>query len=297
MRTGCEGSFDVLKFIQLTDIHLIDGGRRLYGVSPESRLHAAIDSINREHSDADFVIFTGDQAHWGDEAGYGVLTDAISRLDMPVKVLMGNHDHRDVMARCVAQVEIDSDGFVQSTMDTEAGRCLFLDTKLDGKTDGGQYCEKRRAWLAGQLENSDGPVLIFMHHPPMKLGMKGMDIINLIDAEAFFEIVQPHVHRIRHLFFGHVHRPIFGNWRGISFSCLRGLNHQLALDLKAPKTSVPGNFEPPVYGVVLADKDQLVTHMHEFMDRSPHFELVTPAGMDAKEYSLGMRHGDWDRMA
>ena len=287
----------MLKFIQLTDIHLIDGGRRLYGVSPESRLHAAIDSINREHGDADFVVFTGDQAHWGDEAGYGVLTDAISRLDMPVKFLMGNHDHRDVMVRSVPGVETDENGFVQFVMDTEAGRCLFLDTKRDAPTDAGEYCPKRLAWLEKQLEATDGPVMILMHHPPLKLGMKGMDIINLLESEAFFEVLKPHVGKIRHIFFGHVHRPIFGNWRGMAFSSIRGLNHQLALDLKAPETSVPGNFEPPVYAVVLADKDQVVTHMHEFMDRSPHFELVTPEGLDAKDYSLNMRHGDWDRMA
>nr|WP_276562376.1 phosphodiesterase [Hoeflea prorocentri] len=286
-----------MKFIQLTDIHLIDGGRRLYGVSPESRLHAAIDSINREHDDADFVVFTGDQAHWGNEATYRVLTDAIARLNMPVKVLMGNHDHRETMIRMVPGVETDENGFVQSVMETEAGRCLFLDTKKEAPTDAGEYCPKRLGWLKQQLETADGPVLILMHHPPLKLGLKGMDIINLLDAEAFFDVLEPHVTKIRHIFFGHVHRPIFGNWRGIAFSSIRGLNHQLALDLKAPETSVPGNFEPPVYAVVLADKDQVVTHMHEFMDRSPHFELVTPEGVDGRDYSLNMRHGDWDRMA
>ena len=36
--------------------------------------------------------------------------------------------------------------------------------------------------------------------------------------------------------------------------------------------------------------------LFEFMDRSPQFELVPPEGMDSKEYSLNMRHGDWDLM-
>ena len=287
---------NVLKFIHLTDVHLISGGRRLYGVSPERRLHAAVDSILEDHSDADFVVFTGDQAHWGDDASYGVLSDAIARLDMPVKVLMGNHDHRDVLLRVVPGVESDAHGFVQSALDTQAGRCLFLDTKKDAPTDAGEYCETRRGWLRDRLAESDEPVMIFMHHPPLKLGLKGMDIIDLLDSGAFFDVLKPHVGKIRHIFFGHVHRPISGNWRGIGFTCIRGLNHQLALDLRAPQTSVPGNFEPPVYGVVLADRDQIVAHLHEFMDRSPQFELVTPDGQDGKEYSLNMRHGDWDHM-
>ena len=286
----------MLKFIQLTDIHLISGGRRLYGVSPERRLHAAIDSINREHADADFVVMTGDQVHWGDEDSYRVLADAIGRLDVPVKVLMGNHDKREFLVSMIPGVETDENGFIQSAFDTVAGRCLFLDTKVEAKTDAGEYCEKRRSWLKARLEENGDPVIVFMHHPPLKLGLKGMDVIALLDAEPFFETLKPHLPRIRQIFFGHVHRPINGNWRGIPFSCVRGLNHQLALELNAPETSVPGNFEPAAYSVVLADADQIVIHMHEFMDRSPQFELVAPKGVDGKEYSLHMRHGDWDLM-
>ncbi|MEX3010182.1 phosphodiesterase [Hoeflea sp. TYP-13] len=286
----------MLKFIHLTDIHLISGGRRLYGVSPERRLHAAIDSINQEHSDADFVVLTGDQVHWGDDDNYRVLADAIARLDIPVKPMMGNHDNRKAMLTALPSIETDENGFIQYALDTEAGRCLFLDTKIEAETDAGEYCPKRLAWLKQQLESTDAPVIIFMHHPPMKLGLKGMDIIALLDAEPFYAVLKPHISRIRQIFFGHVHRPICGNWRGMAFSCIRGLNHQLALDLEAPETSVPGNFEPPTYGVALADAEQIIIHMHEFMDRSPHFELVTPEGMDGREYSLHMRHGDWDRM-
>ncbi len=284
-----------LKFIQVTDVHLISGGRRLYGVSPERRLHAAIDSINQEHGDADFVVFTGDLVHWHDAESYAIFADAIKRLPMPALLMLGNHDDPLALAKAVPDVPVDENGFLQFAHETPAGRCLFLDTRKAG-TDAGEYCEKRLAWLNRELDESDGPLILFMHHPPMKLEMKGMDIIALLNDEAFFDVIEPHVPRIRHLFFGHVHRPIFGNWRGISFSCMRGLNHQLALDLKAPETSVPGSFEPPAYSVVLADTDQIVVHMHEFMDRSPRFDLVTPAGQDPRDYSLNMRHGDWDRM-
>jgi 3',5'-cyclic AMP phosphodiesterase CpdA len=135
-----------------------------------------------------------------------------------------------------------------------------------------------------------------MHHPPLKLGLRGLDAIGLLDVEPFYAVLKPHLPRVRQIFFGHVHRPVSGNWRGIPFSCMRGLNHQIALALDAPENSVPGNFEPAAYSVVLADADQIVIHMHEFMDRSPQFELVPPEGMDGKEYSLNMRHGDWDLM-
>lgn len=284
-----------LKFIQVTDVHLISGGRRLYGVSPERRLHAAIDSINREHGDADFVVFTGDLVHWRDPESYGIFAEAIKRLTMPVKLIPGNHDDPHALAQSVPGVQVDADGFVQFAHVTPVGRCLFLDTRK-ADSDAGEYCAKRLDWLKRQLAGSDDPIIVFMHHPPLKLGLKGMDRFALLDDEAFFAALEPHGARIRHLFFGHVHRPVFGNWRGISYSCMRGLNHQLALDLDAPKTRIPGSFEPPAYGVVLADLDQIVIHMHEFLDRSPRFDLFPPKGVDPDDYSLDMRHGDWDRM-
>lgn len=285
----------MLKFIHLSDIHLISGGRRLFGVSPERRLNAAIDSINREHADSNFVVFTGDITHWSDAASYAIFADAIDRLKMPVRLLAGNHDSRQALSETVRDVAVDGNGFIQYAVDTPAGRCLFLDTKKEG-SDAGEYCSKRLAWLEQQLESSTGPILLFMHHPPMKLGLTGMDKIALLDAEVFHTIVKPHVHRIHHLFFGHVHRAISGNWRGISFTCMRGLNQQLALDLNAPEDSFTGSFEQPAYGVVLADTQQVVVHLHAFMDRSPKFDLVTPKGKSAEEYSLEMRHGDWDMM-
>lgn len=292
---GAEVRMSALKFIQVTDVHLISGGRRLYGVSPERRLHAAIDSINQEHSDADFVVFTGDLVHWHDTGSYGIFAEAIKRLTMPVKLMLGNHDDPLALTQSIPAVQVDQNGFVQYTHETPVGRCLFLDTRKAG-TDAGEYCSKRLDWLQGQLDGSDDPLILFLHHPPLKLGLQGMDIIRLLDDEALFDVLSPHVSRIRHMFFGHVHRPVSGNWRGISYSCMRGLNHQLALELEAPDTSVPGSFEPPAYNVVLADTDQIVVHMHEFMDRSPRFDLVTPKEQDSKEYSLEMRHGDWDRM-
>ena len=32
-----------------------------------------------------------------------------------------------------------------------------------------------------------------------------------------------------------------------------------------------GNFEAPAYGVVLANEEQIMVHMHDFMDRSDRF--------------------------
>ena len=276
------------KIIHLTDCHVVGGDAILYGMDPRKRLEQAVTSINSEHDDAEFVVVSGDLTHWGDEDAYQAFSERIKRLSMPYVLMMGNHDDTKAFAQYFPEMPRDHSGFVQSIRDTDFGRCLFLDTSLSG-THAGYYCQQRIDWLKEQLDVTERPILIFMHHPPFPVGIKGMDKIMLQDAEAFHAALEPHKHRIRHLFLGHVHRPIFGNWRGISFSCMRGLNHQVALDLKAPDNIVQGNLEPPAYGVILANGDQIVVHMHEFLKASLHFPLTPPKNKDAREYALGFK--------
>ena len=77
---------------------------------------------------------------------------------------------------------------------------------------------------------------------------------------------------IRHLFFGHLHRPVAGSWRGIPISTLRATSHQVALDFVI-EGRIPGSHEPPAYGVCLLEEDQMIVHMHDFLDRTNTFLL------------------------
>ena len=39
------------------------------------------------------------------------------------------------------------------------------------------------------------------------------------------------------------------------------------------KDRVPGSHEPPAYGVCLLERDQMIVHMHDFLDRTNTFLL------------------------
>lgn len=71
-----------------------------------------------------------------------------------------------------------------------------------------------------------------MHHPPFDIGIPSLDRIKLDGTEAFAAVLCESAD-IRHLFLGHVHRPVSGSWRGIPFSALPGTNHQIAADFAA----------------------------------------------------------------
>ncbi|MBK8763685.1 MAG: phosphodiesterase [Burkholderiaceae bacterium] len=260
------------KWIHLTDTHLVPPGQLLYGSDPQARVHAAVSSIAAEHPDAQFCLVTGDLAHLGEPSAYVALQRALAELPMPVHLLIGNHDDRVAFRETFLGAPVDDSGYVQQVMRFGSGLMLMLDTNEPGVAHG-VYCARRLKWLAAQLQFSrDEPLWIAMHHPPFDVGLPSMDAIGLRDAQAFAEVLAPHRHRVRHLFFGHVHRPISGSWQGIPFSTVRATNHQVALDLHLAH-EIPGSFEPPAYAVVLVDPHQTLVHNHDFLDDSRRFAL------------------------
>ena len=152
---------------------------------------------------------------------------------MPYHPLLGNHDNRNLFLETFPEVPRDNHGFLQYLLKTKAGRFLMLDTVEHG-SHWGSYCENRCRLLQTQLEASiNESVYLFMHHPPFDTGIPVLDKIGLKKgSEALLKIVKCFPN-IRHLFFGHLHRPVSGSWHGIPFTTLRGINHQVRFDLKA----------------------------------------------------------------
>lgn len=263
-----------MKFIHLTDPHLVDPGALLHQLDPLQRLGEAVDSIVREHADAACVVISGDLCDAGQPQGYAALRGLLARLPMPVHLMMGNHDERGAFRAAFAgsttPLVADAGGFQQLAFSAGGQRFICLDT-LEAGASWGRFCAQRAAWLAAELAASaPQPVLLFMHHPPFAVGMAPMDHIALRDTGPLRAALAPHRARIRHLFFGHLHRPLAGSWWGIPTSTVRGTNHQIALALDEPTRFIV-NHEPPQYAVVLVDDESLIVHFHDYADRSPRF--------------------------
>ncbi len=78
---------------------------------------------------------------------------------------------------------------------------------------------------------------------------------------------------VRHLFYGHVHRAVWGSWKCIPTSALPGTNHQVGLTL-GPSRKMLGTHERPAYGVVLIKNGCVNVHLRDFIDASPRFPLL-----------------------
>src|SRR5690606_17531611 len=103
------------------------------------------------------------------------------------------------------------------------------------------------------------------HHPPFPIHIPCLDRISLLEPERFAPLVAGRGN-IRHLFYGHVHRPVCGSWLGIPVSTMRGLNHQVPFDF-ATVDRVPKSHEPPAYAVAFIEADHVAVHFHDYLDR------------------------------
>lgn len=260
------------KFIHITDTHFVPPGTLLYGLNPLDRLALCVADVNSNHADAAFAVVTGDLAHKGQPEAYDALKRELDKLVIPYHLLVGNHDDRANFRTTFPEARFDANGFVQYSFDMGEGVLgVCLDTNEPGKPHG-TFCATRATWLKDTLTQAgDRPVIVFMHHPPFKVRLKRMDDISLLDPSHFEQAIEGH-RNIRHLFFGHLHRPIAGSWRGISVSTLRATSHQVALDFVI-EGRIMGSHEPPAYGVVLLEQDQMIVHMHDFLDRTNTFLL------------------------
>ena len=244
---------------------MVPRGQILHGLDTCQRLEACIEDISRNHADAELCVITGDLAHAGQREAYGDLRDCLSKLVLPTRLMVGNHDRREMLLATFPDIPVDPNGFVQARFETPAGQFLLLDTVEQGK-GWGSYCSNRCEWLRSALDASaQQPVYLFMHHPPFHIGLPCVDRIGLgSDGDRIGEILAG-FDNIRHLFFGHVHRPISGSWRGIPYSTLRGTSHQVPFDFNAVEV-VPKSHEAPAYAVVYLEDGQTTVHLHDFME-------------------------------
>ncbi len=219
-----------MAFIQLTDLHFVPGDDLLYGTSPKARLAPVIERVNAEHADADFILVTGDLAHWGEEAAYETLREALAPCRVPVHLMMGNHDSRAPFARVFPDAPVIEGGFHQAALESDGARLLCLDSLHDVPGDhAGRLCDTRLRWLDAEIARTpaDQRIILAAHHPFFEIGMPNMDDITLRDSAALWEVLR---RRKPDLFlFGHVHRPISGVYRGVPFHTQHALNHQVAL--------------------------------------------------------------------
>lgn len=248
---------------QITDIHIgFEPG------NPEElnaqRLRAVVARLVEGPNRPDLVLLSGDLTEFGDPAGYARLIELIAPLDMPLRVMTGNHDERAPLLAAFPETATN-DGFVQYVEDLGGLRLIALDTLEPGRHGGG-FCDVRAAWLAAMLaEAPDTPTLIAMHHPPIVSGLHWLDGgADELWIGRFRDAIAGH-DQIVAIVSGHLHRTIHTRFAGVPLTVVPSTAAVVALDLNAADPEAPDGrptitAEPPGYALHRWDGAQLITH-------------------------------------
>ncbi|HYG86210.1 MAG TPA: phosphodiesterase [Azospirillum sp.] len=248
---------------QITDLHVTARGTRAFGqVDTNAHLAAAVAHLATLDPQPDLVIITGDLANTPEPAEYEMLAELLAPIDLPCRVIPGNHDDRLSLRRTFgARGWVPLEGeFLHQSVDDGPLRVILLDTQDPGRVEG-RLCEQRLAWLAERLaEHPDKPTLIAMHHQPFVSGIEGMDRIRCYGTEGLVKLLDRH-RNVLGVVCGHVHRPITVGWGGTVVTSAPSTAHQIALDLR-PESSYRWTSEPPAVALHRwRPGEGLVTHL------------------------------------
>ena len=254
----------MVQIIWMSDLHFAAHGN-VAGYDPRRRVEAAVDHINRHYGDADLCVISGDLVNDATPEQYLALGEVLDGLAVPYVPMVGNHDAREALAVGLQLPSERMGGFIQFAVPLAKVRLLCLDTLKPGSA-AGEICAKRLAWIKTQLRtHPDDPTLLFLHHPPMALGLPMQDIDRLENGEALLDLVAGSSN-VRFIGAGHVHRPVCGSVRGIAFATMRSV----LMQAPPPRPCWDwGNFVPadeaPAIGVIDVTGDDVTLQYVEFL--------------------------------
>ena len=258
---------------QLTDIHVgfaepAEGEEELNVTRFRAVLARLFEGPNRP----DLLVLSGDITDRGDGPSYAKAAALLSTCPCPVLPMVGNHDSREGLGGAFPQVERDAGGFFHTVRDLPLGlRVIALDTLEDGR-HGGAFCEARARWLADRLaEAPETPTLIFMHHPPVAVGIDWMDPAPDEPWMARLAAVLEGRPQVLGIHCGHLHRIVASRFAGIPLGIAPSVAPPVALDVNPIDPATPDHralitTEPPAYALHRWDGRSLVTHYEHVGD-------------------------------
>lgn len=259
----------LLKLIFMSDIHLLPKGEVKRGLDTTPRFKRAIENVNEFHADADLMVFAGDITEKADADAYAVFDEIRAGNDLPQRVMLGNHDDRNVYLEHAEHPMLDMNRFVQGYDDIKGHRIIMLDTSDPGVLCSG-LCGQRLAWTAeclAEAKAQDLKIILLLHHNPCALQMP-VDTYRLAEPEKLLKVLHQSGADIIQILAGHCHITSAGSWGGYSCATIAGNQHRVEPFLRG-RTGQQTCFETPAqYGVLMSDRINCAVHFQDYEDQS-----------------------------
>jgi 3',5'-cyclic AMP phosphodiesterase CpdA len=244
----------------LSDTHLTAG---MLASEPARRGYQALGRVQALDPRPDCVLITGDLVDHGEPAEYTAARELLGTLDIPVHVLPGNHDNARLMLEGLSGTPYvraaREEGRCYYRVDYPGLRLLCCDSSVVGRHDG-ELGSVQLAWLDAELSRDrEIPVIVALHHHPVRSGIEVMDDLMLSDSAALAAVLRRHPPVIR-ILSGHLHRPMAAMFAGSLFMSAPSTYRQVLLDLR-PRQRGAYVDEPPGFWLHNVSTDAAVSHL------------------------------------
>jgi 3',5'-cyclic AMP phosphodiesterase CpdA len=265
---------DTLKFVVMSDLHLVRHGQTSMSLDTAHRLEQAVACLNARYADADFCIIAGDLADEGEAEAYQRLRDITARITIPTYITLGNHDDRPTYLSIFGADQADETGKVNRVIDAKGYRVIVLDSSEPGRVDG-VLTEAQMTWLRARLaEAADRPVIVVLHHNANALHIEA-DTIRLLDDAPFIAALKSHAD-IRQVIAGHVHLTSTATYHGLPFTTLAGGHYSVTFNADQPSTPFKSLTGPGQMAVVLGTAHATTVLFEDFIDANTVIAVHTP---------------------
>jgi Icc protein len=275
--------------VQITDTHVVERGTLLYGQADTARhLAETVSQINAMHPQPDLVLITGDLVEHPGPATYSHFRDLIAPLKMPVYLMPGNHDDPAIMVEFFADTTMfpASAPCYQYAIEGPDFRTLMLNSHYDS-SELPHLGPRRTQWLEEELEKSDQPTLIAIHHPPM---VTGVGFIDMVGEQWYLGLrdVFRHHPQVLKVICGHGHLDLNGRIGHIPVQMVGSIAHQLiaarVVDVAPSFDNIPA---PPMLHHWI--NNDLVSGYYPWPDGVDAERIDKSSNMDWKELKDRMR--------
>ncbi len=200
-----------IKVIQITDLHLPEhDGDTLAGAKTLSTFQQTIKKIKEDSLPADLIIATGDIVQNATSPhGYETFREHIEPLGIKTLVIPGNHDDSEILKNTL------KDGLISFTphfiMDN--WQFIMLDSSIPHAVNGHLKPDDLDEVDRLLTENPNLHTLIAMHHQPMPIGCRWLDICEngaIDNGNELFSIVEKH-DNAKIVTWGHVHQDFISS--------------------------------------------------------------------------------------
>ena len=255
----------LVTFVHISDTHLHHDATytgRFTDILPRPGVEMMLKTINELTFPVDFVLHTGDvMTDPTGDAEYAVAREVFSHLRHPIHYLAGNHDRagsiqRVLMQRTTVTPHLDYE------FETNGVQFVCLDSSVpDPDIHYGQLEDSQLAWLERLCTADDPrPLVVAVHHHALPLEAPWLDSIVLQNGEALHQTLLKARHRLRGVFFGHIHESTITTRDGISYySALSGWFQTRTWYRQEQPNNEP-LYYPGFNVVTLTTKDTFVRH-------------------------------------